>query len=139
MKNKGITLIALVITIIVLLILAGVSVATLTGNNGILIRAQEAREATEKAEIEEQIRLALLSAKLKKQGGAITLEDLLEELRKAGVEFDAEEGDTGKTSITIGGKYVYELEESDGGDVTYEDGGTVSKPKPKIVTYGMRN
>ena len=35
-ENKGITLIALVITIIVLLILAGVSIATLTGNNGIL-------------------------------------------------------------------------------------------------------
>ena len=35
-KNKGITLIALVITIIVLLILAAVSIATLTGENGIL-------------------------------------------------------------------------------------------------------
>ena len=34
--NKGITLIALVITIIVLLILAGVTIATLTGDNGIL-------------------------------------------------------------------------------------------------------
>ena len=35
-ENKGITLIALVITIIVLLILAGVTIATLVGNNGIL-------------------------------------------------------------------------------------------------------
>lgn len=35
-ENRGITLIALVITIIVLLILAGVSIATLTGDNGIL-------------------------------------------------------------------------------------------------------
>lgn len=35
-KQKGITLIALVITIIVLLILAGISIATLTGENGIL-------------------------------------------------------------------------------------------------------
>ena len=35
-KNAGITLIALVITIIVLLILAGVSIATLTGNNGVI-------------------------------------------------------------------------------------------------------
>ena len=38
--NKGITLIALVITIIVLLILAGVTIATLTGDNGILTKAQ---------------------------------------------------------------------------------------------------
>ena len=42
--NKGITLIALVITIIVLLILAGVSIAMLTGENGILTQAQNAKE-----------------------------------------------------------------------------------------------
>ena len=41
-NNKGITLIALVVTIIVLLILAGVSIAMLSGNNGILSRASEA-------------------------------------------------------------------------------------------------
>ena len=45
---KGITLIALVITIIVLLILAGVSIATLTGENGILTRAQEAKKRRKK-------------------------------------------------------------------------------------------
>ena len=53
-KQKGITLIALVITIIVLLILAGVSIATLTGENGILTRANEAKEATEQARKEEE-------------------------------------------------------------------------------------
>ena len=46
---KGITLIALVITIIVLLILAGVSIAILTGENGILTRAQEAKTKTEQS------------------------------------------------------------------------------------------
>ena len=45
-NNKGITLIALVITIIVLLILAGVSIAMLTGQNGILNRASEASYQT---------------------------------------------------------------------------------------------
>ena len=53
-KNKGITLIALVVTIIVLLILAGVSIATLTGENGILKRAAEAKEKTETAQKEEE-------------------------------------------------------------------------------------
>ena len=43
-RQTGITLIALVITIIVLLILAGVSIATLTGNNGILTQAKLAKE-----------------------------------------------------------------------------------------------
>ena len=52
-ENKGITLIALVITIIVLLILAGVSIAMLTGENGILSQAAKAKEETEKAQANE--------------------------------------------------------------------------------------
>ena len=52
-SNNGITLIALVITIIVLLILAGVSIATLTGENGILTKANEARQNTLDAQNEE--------------------------------------------------------------------------------------
>ncbi len=59
-KNNGITLIALVITIIVLLILAGVSIATLTGENGILTRASEASEKTSIGQEIEQIELAIL-------------------------------------------------------------------------------
>ena len=58
-SSKGITLIALVITIIVLLILAGVSIATLTGDNGILTRANEAKEETEQASTEEELQLAV--------------------------------------------------------------------------------
>lgn len=58
MKNqKGITLIALVITIIVLLILAGVTIAMLTGKNGILNKATGAVSETEKATAEEAIKM----------------------------------------------------------------------------------
>ena len=53
-SNKGITLIALVITIIVLLILAGVTIAALSGDNGILKRATEAKEKTEQAQKDEE-------------------------------------------------------------------------------------
>ena len=53
-QNSGITLVALVITIIVLLILAGVSIAMLTGQNGILTQAQNAKATTEKAEVKER-------------------------------------------------------------------------------------
>ena len=56
-NNKGITLIALVITIIVLLILAGVSIAMLTGENGILSQAQRAKTETENAAANEAARL----------------------------------------------------------------------------------
>ena len=56
-SSKGITLIALVITIIVLLILAAVSIATLTGQNGILSRADDAKKENEIASVKEQARL----------------------------------------------------------------------------------
>ncbi len=53
-EAKGITLIALIITIIVLLILSGVSIAMLTGDNGIITKAIEAKEKTEEAKIREE-------------------------------------------------------------------------------------
>ena len=53
-KQKGITLIALVITIIVLLILAGVTIATLTGDNGILGKVNEAKTKSDIVEVKEQ-------------------------------------------------------------------------------------
>ena len=59
-KDRGITLIALVVTIIVLLILAGVSISTLTGQNGILNRATEAKEKKETAKSGEQSALSEL-------------------------------------------------------------------------------
>ena len=56
-KNEGITLIALVVTIIVLLILAGVSVSMLTGQNGILTNAAKAKESTDSASDLEYLQL----------------------------------------------------------------------------------
>ena len=62
--EKGITLIALVITIIVLLILAAVSIATLTGDNGILTKAQTAKEKNDAAEKEETAKLLQAEANM---------------------------------------------------------------------------
>lgn len=63
MKNqKGITLIALVITIIVLLILAGVSIAMLTGENGLLTQATSAKDETKIAEIAENVQISISAA-----------------------------------------------------------------------------
>lgn len=58
-NNKGITLIALVVTILVLLILAGLSISTLTGENGILKQASKAKEETHIAQDKELIQLAI--------------------------------------------------------------------------------
>ena len=82
-KNKnGITLIALVITIIVLLILAAVSIATLTGENGILTRANDAKASTEIAEEREKVELAATAALADDLGGEIKESFLKQELEK---------------------------------------------------------
>ncbi len=60
-REKGITLIALVITIIVLLILAGVTIATLMGDNGILTKANDAKKQNEIAEVKERAQLDIAS------------------------------------------------------------------------------
>ena len=80
-KSKGITLIALVITIIVLLILAGVTISMLTGENGILKQATNAKDTTDKAEFEEQVKLAVMASKTN-DTGIINTSDLEMELNK---------------------------------------------------------
>lgn len=68
-RNKGITLIALVVTIIVLLILAGVSIAALTGENGLIYRTNKSREKTEEANIREAVNLELQNYKIEQTLG----------------------------------------------------------------------
>ena len=77
--NQGITLISLVITIIVLLILAGVTISTLTGNNGILTQAQEAKKQTQGASLKEQLTLEMANYEIAKtQGKVENLSDYLQ-------------------------------------------------------------
>ena len=78
-ERKGITLIALVITIIVLLILAGVSIAMLTGQNGILTQAQSAKTTTEDKSAEEKIKLAVMAARAQSEG-ALDADKLVAEI-----------------------------------------------------------
>lgn len=78
-NTKGITLIALVITIIVLLILAGVTISTLTGDNGILSKAQSAKIKNEKASEKEQIELAVLTSRINNKNNAEIDEGILQE------------------------------------------------------------
>ena len=81
-KNKtGITLIALVITIVVLLILAGISISTLTGDNGILTKSINAKEKTLDAEDKEKIQIAISEAQISNNGyQKLTEENLQKEI-----------------------------------------------------------
>lgn len=88
-EKKGITLIALVVTIIILLVLAGISISMLTGQNGILNRASEAKEKTSVAEEKEKISFAVTLCKMNKKDGDID-KDSLENALKSQIGKNAE-------------------------------------------------
>lgn len=80
MKNfneKGITLIALVVTIIILIILAGISISTLTGKNGILNQANSAKIMTIVSGVKEEIGLKNIECQVEDM--SINIESLLKE------------------------------------------------------------
>lgn len=81
-KEKGITLVALVVTIVVLIMLAGVSIGLLLGENGIINRAKESKEKTEIAGEQEKINLAVMAVKADNEGGGVTEDNLGPELDK---------------------------------------------------------
>ena len=124
LNNKGITLIALVITIIVLLILAGVTIATLTGENGILTRASDAKVETRGATVEEEKELwrtnkiankysngnietlAQLLERLGPDGSKLLTEDEIEEIKETGqVTIGSRTIEFGTDAVTIGEIY----------------------------------
>ena len=96
-KNKGITLIALVITIVVLLILASISIGVLVGDNGIINQSKKAKEETEISEEKELLERATVQVAGNDKYGNIDEENLQKELDK--------EAGEGKTEVTdIGGE-----------------------------------
>ena len=74
-KERGITLIALITTIIVLLILAGISIGAITGSNGIIGQAQSAKEETEIAQEKEIIDISTVEAMGKNNRGNLEEEE----------------------------------------------------------------
>lgn len=117
-STKGITLVALVVTIIILLILAGVTIATLTGENGLLEKAKESKTKTEIASIKEQIQIDIIE-KQSENNGNISDDSLKEILEKYGT-LSEEEKLTDKTLTT---KENYEIKVSDiWNGTTKEDG-----------------
>ena len=79
--QKGITLIPLVITIILLLILAGVSIRTLGGENGLIERTKIAKEENKKSEYKDYLSIAKTEAIEEKGGQDITLDEYIEQIK----------------------------------------------------------
>ena len=129
MRNKGITLIALVITIIVLLILAAVSIATLTGENGILTRAQDAKTNTEIAEEKEAIGIAYNGVMTDNLGTGVEAKALENELRSNGYT-NATAVDNGDGTITV----TFES----GRSYTIDADGNISDPEEVKIIATMK-
>ena len=80
--QKGITLVALVVTIVVLLILASITIGAVTSENGILRNANDAKEQTEIAEEKEIVDRATIQAMGNNKRGNIVEDELQEQLDK---------------------------------------------------------
>ena len=125
-REKGITLIALVVTIVVLIILAAVSISMLTGENGIITQAQNSKEATEQARVEELVDLAVNSLISENQGSTngITPEMVAQEVNEMENREDVyAEGSTFPTNIIFpeeGRKVAVDLNEKVENDSIYD-------------------
>ena len=139
-QNKGITLIALVITIIILLILAGVSVVTLTGDNGLLTKSNEAVKENIKGEERDQLALAYQAVKLDKLANndntSITVKELNSALGNNGINLNDSNitKETDKSLIVempSGNKYKV----TQTGVITEVQTGNVQEPQVSITEY----
>jgi len=109
-KQRGITLIALIITIIVMLILVSVTVRTAI-NSGLFGHAKDAIESWKRVELEEELGAIETSLQIKKlTQGTVTPEDYFEELKNEGMITDVE----------VGGDNIREIEPDENGNPTYE-------------------
>ena len=106
MKSKeenAITLVALIVTIIILLVLAGITIATLGGENGLFARVKQAKKAHIQAEMQEQLTLALNELQLDKKGNA-SLDDVTQDWINTVISSDY--SPTIKEDASLNGKLV---------------------------------
>ena len=115
-RKEGITLIALVITIIVLLILAGISIASLTGENSILVKAESAKDKINQEQGKELIKIAINEMLIEKmeEGEELTL-DYVEDNIHQKLEISKDEvikiGEPTEALNVIYGEYEYKIDD----------------------------
>ena len=119
LREKGITLIALVVTIIILLILAGVTLSLSISQNGLFSRAQNAVDRYKKAQTDEEEMVKNMAAEIEKMGsGNNSGND--EEESKIQVKLEVEEAQVTGTSIPVKATVTGEDGEEVQGEITYK-------------------
>ncbi len=126
LNSKGITLVALVVTIVVLIILAGVTLASLTGEKGIIKEARTAKELAEKASLEEQVDLAIIKAEQKHRNP--TIDDVIEEIKNNKVISNSDQvnKETGAIRTDLGYEITGKLDDYIGKTSTGDNEGNTS-------------
>ena len=102
-KENAITLVALIVTIIILLVLAGITIATLGGENGLFARVKQAKKAHVQSEMQEQLTLALNELQIEKKGNA-SLDDVTQDWINTVISSDY--SPTIKEDASLDGKMV---------------------------------
>ena len=120
-EKQGITLIALIITIIVLLILAGISIAMLAGDNGILTRTKSAKKTSEIAGIKEEIKTEIIAEQAGNEGN-ISEDALKAILEKHGTINYDEDGEKIKSITTKEGYEIAMVDIWTGTTISEENG-----------------
>ena len=121
MKTKevrGITIISLVVTIVVLLILAGVSVSLVIGNNGLFDKAKSTQKVQTIAGIKEALELE--KADIQVESKTVNLENYLEQISTGKKNYDlssTEKIDNKNAYIIINDQYKFLLKDKENGDV----------------------
>ena len=130
MKNKGVTLIALAVTIVVMLILAGVTISVLNGENGIVKQAQKAKEESKIKELKEKVRIDIAGKRVENINGELRVSVLKEILDKYFDNVPVESQITSETELKAKeeyGKYEMKISDIDVGEITYETSYTIFK------------
>ena len=134
-KQKGITLIALIVTIIILIILAGITIATLTGEDGLIDNANNAKEETEIANEKEIVDRATINAMGNNKRGNIVREELQDELDRITKVGDTEVEDNGEEFNVVFTQTQRYYTVNKDGDII-EEGKIVVDKYPGDITVG---
>ena len=102
-KEKGLTLIALMVTIIVIIILAGITISAIKGNSGIISKADESKSQTERTEVIEKAKMTISNEIVGNGGNELTRSELKETLEKYFIEVP--EDYTMDTELTTKSEY----------------------------------
>lgn len=127
-ENSGITLIALVVTIVILIILAAVSIYAVFGENGLIAKAEEAKERTKIGEEKEAIAFAYNGMMIDTEGIEVSALKLQKGLKDNGYNATVTDNGDGTSTVTF----------ESGREYIIDANGNISKPRESNIVSTMK-